>query len=285
MLLWQAVVLGLIQGLTEFIPISSTGHLTIAGKALGLIHPDSPERWTAFMAVIQLGTLAAVLTYFLSDIVAIVRGFLMTNLALAAGRTPSRADGDNAKLGWLIILGTTPTAVVGLLLKNVIEGGLTKNLWVIASSLTVIALLLGLAELVGTRKRELKMMRWTDALIFGVAQVFSLIPGSSRSGTTITAGLLAGLTRASAARFSFLLSIPAIAASGIFELPSALGAQDVGWTTLIAAVVAAGVFGYLSIAFLLRFLERHSTYVFVAYRIALGLVIVALLASGTVTPD
>lgn len=261
---WQAIVLGLVQGLTEFLPVSSTAHLTIAGRAFGLIDDARPQEWTAFLAVVQLGTLAAVVGYFWRDLVDMARGMLTRD-----------GPRDARRLGWLVVLGTVPIGVVGLLLRDVIEGPLTKDLRVIGAALIGLALLLALADWMGKRERDAASLTWRDALVVGVAQVFSLVPGASRSGTTLTGGLFAGLTRETAARFSFLLSVPAIAASGLLELPHALDAasRDVG--ALALATVAAAVSGYLAIAFMLRFLRTRSTAVFVVYRIGLGVVLLA----------
>ena len=280
MSLWQAILLGLIQGLTEFIPISSTAHLTIAGNLMGLVDPSHPEQWTAFIAVIQLGTLIAVLLYFRSEVVSITRGFIISNIALIGRREVADSDRQNARLGWFVIAGTIPVAIVGLAFRHVIEGTLTKNLRIIAGSLIGLALLLTVAEIVGSRRRDMAELKLTDALAIGFAQVLALIPGSSRSGTTITGGLLSGLTRETAARFSFLLSIPAIGASGLLELPKALNSVGSDWTAILVAAVVSAISGYLSIAFLLRYLQRHSTFVFVGYRIALGILLFLLLASG-----
>ena len=276
----HAILLGLIQGLTEFIPISSTAHLTIAGRLLGDIRSD--QEWTAFIAVIQLGTLIAVILYFWFDIVKIVRGFVTANLALARKRSISPSDKEYAWLGWLVIIGTLPVAIFGLALRRVIEGPLTKDLRVIAGSLIGLAIILTIAEIVGAQRRDMKNLKTSDALIVGFAQVFALIPGSSRSGTTITGGLFAGLTRETAARFSFLLSIPAIAASGLLELPKALRSVNTSWGAIAVATLVSAVTGYLSIAFLLRYLQRHTTFLFVWYRIALGLIIIALLVAGKI---
>ena len=284
MSIWQAILLGLIQGLTEFIPISSTAHLTIAGNMMGLINADKPEEWTAFIAVIQLGTLLAVIAYFWSDIIKIIHGFITANLALLTKRKVDDTTKGYNRLGWLIIIGTLPIAVVGLALKGVIEGSLTKNLWVIAGSLIGLALILTVAEITGPQKRDMSSLKLKDALAVGFAQVFALIPGSSRSGTTITGGLFSGLTREAAARFSFLLSIPAIGASGLLELPKALESVSADWPALAVATIVSAVSGYLSIAFLLRFLQRHTTYAFVGYRIALGVFLIVLLATGRIRP-
>jgi len=284
MSLLQAIILGLVQGLTEFIPVSSTAHLTLAGKWMNLIDPQHPDQWTAFIAVIQLGTLIAVILYFWSDIIKIITGFLAANLARFTGRAADETQKEYSRLGWFIIVGTIPVAVVGLLLRHQIEGMLTKDLRIIAGSLIGLAILLALAEIVGSQRRDIKHIRLVDAIVVGVAQVLALIPGSSRSGSTITGGLLSGSNREAAARFSFLLSIPAVGASGLFELPKALHSISSGWAALGVATVVSGIAGYLSIAFLLRYLQRHTTYVFVAYRIALGLLLIWLLASGRVIP-
>jgi undecaprenyl-diphosphatase len=285
----HAIILGLIQGLTEFIPISSTAHLTIAGKMMGDVKND--QQWTAFIAVIQLGTLFAVILYFRKEIIKIVHGFVTANLALIKKRHITADQRDQAWLGWLIVIGSLPIAVFGLLLKRVIEGPLTKDLRVIAASLIGLAIILTIAEVVGKQKRDMRNVRLSDALAVGFAQVLALIPGSSRSGTTITGGLFSGLKREAAARFSFLLSIPAIAASGLLELPkalrphvedSALQAVAPDWMAIIVATIVAGISGYISIAFLLRYLQRHTTFIFVGYRIALGILLIALLISGRI---
>jgi len=274
----HAIIYGLIQGLTEFIPISSTAHLTIAGHLLGDIKTD--QEWTAFMAVIQLGTLLAVILYFLTDIISIIRGFITANLGIIKKRPITPDDKHNAWLGWLVIIGTLPVAVLGLALKRIIEGPFTKDLRVITFGVMFVAILLVIAEIIGAQRRDLKTIKTSDALTVGIAQVFALIPGFSRSGSTICGGLFSGLTREAAARFSFLLSIPAIAASGLLELPKALHSVNTGWTNLIVATIVSGVVGYLSIAFLLRYLQRHTTFLFVGYRLALGLFLIALLVTG-----
>ncbi|HWN97872.1 MAG TPA: undecaprenyl-diphosphatase UppP [Blastocatellia bacterium] len=284
MSLLQAIILGLVQGLTEFIPISSTAHLTIAGKLMGAINPQHPDQWTAFIAVIQLGTLIAVILYFWNDILSIIVGFVTSNLGIITRRPVDAASRRHAWLGWLIIIGTVPVAVVGLLFRHQIEGALTKNLWVIAASLIGLALVLTVAEVVGRQRRGMDELRISDGIIVGIAQSFALIPGSSRSGSTIAGGLFAGLKRETAARFSFLLSIPAIAASGLLELPKALRSVDTQWLPLVVATSVAGVSGYLTIAFLLRYLARHTTCVFVGYRIALGFLLLFLLVSGRMNP-
>jgi len=280
----QAIILGLIQGLTEFIPVSSTAHLTLAGKVMHLIDPQHPDQWTAFIAVIQLGTLIAVILYFWTDVVAITIGFIAAIWARLRGQDADDSTNEHAKLGWLIIIGTLPVAIVGLLFRHQIEGVLTKDLRIIAGSLIGLALLLTIAELVGKQRRDMHELRIGDAVVVGCSQVLALVPGSSRSGSTIMGGLFSGLKRETAARFSFLLSIPAVAASGLLELPKALHSINAGWLEIAIATIVSGVSGYLSIAFLLRYLQRHTTYVFVVYRIALGIVLIWLLVSGRVRP-
>jgi len=208
----EAIILGIVQGLTEFIPISSTAHLTIFGKLFGLINPNNPEQWTAFIAVVQLGTLAAVLVYFRKDIFEIVKSFFSENIG--SKRKNLKAQSTTAKLGWFIIAGSLPIATLGLILKKIIEGNLTKDITVIAISLISLAIVLAIAERIAHFTKEIKDISLWDAILVGLAQCLALIPGSSRSGTTITAGLFLGMKRETAARFSFLLSIPAIFASG-----------------------------------------------------------------------
>ena len=274
MSLLQSILLGIIQGITEFLPISSTAHLTIAGTAMGVINPERPDEWTAFIAVMQIGTLAAVVVYFFKDLVDIVKGFFVDGLRYV--QSPSNGLGK-ARMGWYIILGTLPVATFGLLFKKIIEGNLTKSLSVIGTSLIVLALILWLAEKIGSRTKEMKSATWLDSLIVGFAQSLALIPGSSRSGTTITAGLFLGITREDAARFSFLLSIPAVFASGVLELYQMRHfIHDVGIMNVVASTVVAGIVGYASIAFLLKYLRTHTTFLFIYYRIALGTTLLAI---------
>lgn len=210
MTLLQAILLGIVQGLTEFIPISSTAHLVLASRVMKLAL--SPEQLTSSIAVVQLGTLIAVLIYFARDIWNISVAFIRDHLALLSKKNAGgRGLSHEAKLGWPVVIGSLPVAIVGLLFKKQIEGTFTKNLWVIATMMVVIALLLALAEVVGKKQREMKDLTVKDALAVGFAQCLALIPGSSRSGSTIMGGLFAGEARDTAARFSFLLSIPAIA--------------------------------------------------------------------------
>ncbi|HSL88223.1 MAG TPA: undecaprenyl-diphosphatase UppP [Ignavibacteriaceae bacterium] len=282
MSLLEAVFLGIVQGITEFLPISSTGHLTVAGKLMNLVSEDNPEQWTAFIAIIQLGTLLAVFVYFWNDILNIVKDFFMDNLVK---RVKYSEQNINSRLGWLIIIGTIPVVIIGLGFKDIIEGTLTKNLYVIASSLIGLAIILALAEKVAKFKKDLKNITVIDSLIVGTAQAISLIPGSSRAGTTITAGLFVGLKRETAARFSFLLSIPAIFASGILQLFEALKFVDQNMVVnLIVSTIVSAISGYLAIDFLLKYLKKNSTFVFIYYRIGLGVLIIILLITNIIKP-
>lgn len=278
----QAILLGIIQGLTEFLPISSTGHLTLAGKFMNLISEQNPERWTAFIAVIQLGTLIAVIVYFWKDIWGIVSDFLTDNVFK---RRKFSEQTFNSRMGWYIIIGTIPIVVIGLLFKDFIEGAFTKNLVVISISLIVLGIILAIAEKASKFKKEITGINWIDSLIVGIAQSLALIPGSSRSGTTITAGLFLGFTRETAARFSFLLSIPAVMASGLLEFYKSLKFIDSsGLINMIVAAVAAAISGYWAIDFLLKYLKRNTTFVFVFYRIIIGLIILSLIGLKIITP-
>ena len=269
----EAIVLGIVQGLTEFLPISSTGHLRIVPAFLGWDDPGA-----AFTAVTQLGTMAAVLLYFREDLV---------RIALAWWRSvfdrPLRRELD-ARLGWYIVLGTIPIGIFGVLFKDQIETG-ARDLYLIGVALIVLGLVLLVAEKVGTRERSIEQIRTKDGFAIGLAQALALIPGVSRSGATITAGLFMGLDRPAAARFSFLLSVPAVVLSGLLELGTILSEDDEDGTGLLALVVAtlmAFVSGYAAIAWLLRFLSTHSTVIFVVYRVALGAVVLALTGAGAI---
>ncbi|MCA1594765.1 MAG: UDP-diphosphatase [Acidobacteria bacterium] len=289
----QAIILGIVQGLTEFIPISSTAHLIFATRLTGLSQALSAEQVTATIAVLQLGTLVAVLIYFARDIWDISIAFVRDHLTLLRGGTPpvngrgllGSKLSQEAKLGWLIIIGSLPIAIVGLKLKKLIEGPWTKNLWLIATMMVLIALLLLLAEKIGKQRRGMEDLGLLDALAVGFAQVLALIPGASRSGSTIMGGLFAGEKRETAARFSFLLSIPAIGASGLLELKEAMGKLPQGSAApLLLATIVSGLVGYASIWFLLRYLRTHTTGVFIAYRLIVGALLLFLLARGIVQP-
>ena len=265
--LLQAIVLGIVQGLTEFLPISSSGHLRIVPAFLGWEDPG-----TAFTAVIQLGTMAAVVLYFRDDLLRIACVWL------ASLRDPERRSELDARLGWYLIIGTVPISIFGLAFQHQIESS-ARSLYVIGTTLIVLGIVLLVAEKVSKRDRDLTTLTRRDAIVVGFAQALALIPGVSRSGATITAGLFLGFDRVAAARFSFLLSIPAVVLSGLFEFKdvldgSAEGAAGIGATAV--ATLLAFISGYASIAFLLKFLTTHTTAVFVAYRVVLGIVVLAL---------
>ncbi|MEO5860091.1 MAG: undecaprenyl-diphosphate phosphatase [Pyrinomonadaceae bacterium] len=292
--LLQAIILGIVQGLTEFIPISSTAHLVFASRWTGIYDGDA-HQITATMAVIQLGTLAAVFVYFAADIWAISSAFVRDHWALLTGGRGMRFSGaDGARpiwlsseswLGWLIIIGSIPIGTIGLLLKDFIEGEGTKNLWTIATMLIVIAVFLLIAEKVGSQRKDIKHLGIWDAIVVGFAQVLALMPGASRSGSTIMGGLFAGQKRETAARFSFLMSIPAILASGLLQLKEAIKILPAdSFVPLLAGTIAAAVVGYLSIWFLIAFLRKNSTMIFIVYRIILGTVLLVLLWQGVLSP-
>ena len=273
MSLLEAIVLGLAQGLTEFLPISSTAHLRIIPAFAGWEDPGA-----AFTAVTQLGTMAAVLLYFREDLWRIARAWVRSL------RRPELRRGLDARIGWYILLGTVPIGIFGVLFKDQIETG-ARDLYVIGVALIVLGLVLLLAEAVGPRDRGLEEIRTRDGFVIGFAQALALVPGVSRSGATITAGLFLGLDRPAAARFSFLLSVPAVVLSGLLELGTLIRGEEGESTTAVGLVVAtllAFASGYASIAFLLRFLATHSTKVFVAYRVALGALVLVLVSAGTI---
>lgn len=277
----EAIILGIIQGLAEFLPISSTGHLTVAGKLMNLISEDNPQRWTSFIAVIQLGTLLAVFVYFWRDIISIIREFLRDNWF---NRVKFADQTLHSKMGWYLIIATLPVVIIGLGFKDIIEGVFTKNLFVIAGSLIILAVILAIAEKFSKLNRKGESLNWKDALVIGVAQAFALIPGSSRSGTTITAGLFLGFSRETAARFSFLMSIPAVAASGLLQFYQATKYIDqTGFVALIISTIVSGIVGYLSIEFLLKYLKTKSMFVFIVYRIIIGVVIIILISTGIIS--
>lgn len=292
--LLQAIILGIVQGLTEFIPISSTAHLVFASRWTG-IYGGNPEQITATMAVIQLGTLAAVFIYFASDIWGITTAFVRDHWNLVFNKRSMRFSGTDGRrpiwlsaeawLGWLIILGSIPIGVVGLVFKDFIEGEGTKNLWFISTMLIVIAILLWIAEKVGSQRKDMNHLGLGDAIVVGLSQVLALMPGASRSGSTIMGGLFSGLKRETAARFSFLLSIPAISASGLLELKEAVEILPrETFTPLIVGTIVAGITGYLAIWFLISYLKNHTTNIFVAYRLVLGAALLGMLYFGVLKP-
>ncbi len=278
----DAIILGLIQGITEFLPISSTGHLTLAGKFMGLISEEHPEQWTSFIAVIQLGTMVSILVYFWKDLWSIFIEFIRNNLQ---SRVKYSEQTLNSKLGWMIIIGTVPIVIIGLLFKDAIEGALTKNLYVIGGSLIILAIILAAAEKTARFKKDLKDITLFDSIMIGIAQAVALIPGSSRSGTTITGGLFLGLKRDVAARFSFLLSVPAVLASGLLQLKESFAFINFDIAiNLIIATLISGISGYLAIDFLLKYLKKNTTFIFIFYRIALGVLILILPYSNVINP-
>jgi len=268
----EAVVLGVVQGLTEFLPISSTAHLRIVPALLGWHDPGA-----AYSAVIQLGTVGAVLLYFAKDLLALAKAFIA---GLRTGRPFETLD---SRLAWFVGLGTVPIGALGLLLKQTIETTL-RSLYVISASLIVLALVLLVVERVAAHRRTLAEMTLKDGLIVGLWQAVALIPGSSRSGTTITGALSLGFTRADAARYSFLLSIPATSLAGIFELKHLLQASDGPGLGLLAVGTGVSfIAGLGAIHGLLQFLKTRSMLVFVVYRVALGLALIGLLQAGVLS--
>jgi undecaprenyl-diphosphatase len=265
---WQVVVLAVVQGLTEFLPVSSSGRIFFAGDA-----------GASFTAVTQLGTEIAVLVYFARDIARIVKAWF-NGLLVTAHRN---AD---YRLGWYVIVGTIPICILGLFFKDEIRSGV-RNLWVIATALVLFSAVIALAERFGRQSRHVDQLTWRDAVVVGIAQTLALVPGVSRSGATISAGLFLGLERELAARFGFLLAIPAVFASGLFSLPDAFhpvleGMSATGPQLLVATVIAF-VVGLAAVAWFLRFLVRHSMYWFAGYRVVAGSGVLILLAAGVVT--
>jgi undecaprenyl-diphosphatase len=270
----QAVVLGVVEGLTEFLPVSSTGHLTVAEKLLGL-QVDDPAV-TAFTAVIQVGAILAVIVYFWTDIWRIARAWV-TGLV-----KPELRGRQDHRMGWYIILGSVPIGIIGLLAKDLITGPL-RSLWVVAAALIAWSAVMVYAERSGRQHRAEKDLTLRDALAVGLLQCVALVPGVSRSGATISAGLLLGLDRVAATRLSFFLSIPALVAAGLFELKDALSG-DIGIGQTLVGTAVSFVVAYASVAWLLRFVAGHSISRFVPYRVALGVLLLALLGAGVMTP-
>ncbi|MEU3474020.1 undecaprenyl-diphosphate phosphatase [Rhodococcus sp. NPDC006774] len=270
----QAIILGAVQGLTEFLPISSSGHLRIVSSVFW-----NEDAGASFTAVTQLGTEAAVLLFFWRDIVRIVKAWFV-------GLTKKEERGLDYRMGWYVIIATIPIGILGLLFKDQIRTG-ARNLYLIAFMLIAFAIVIAIAEKVGRKERPIEKLTTRDGLVMGLAQCLALIPGVSRSGATTSAGLFLGLEREAAVRFSFLLAIPAVTASGLFSLPDAFepvgsGLAASGPQLLVATIIAFGL-GYASIAWLLKFVANHSLYWFVGYRIVLGVVVLGLLAGGVVS--
>lgn len=272
---FDAVILGIVQGLTEFLPISSSAHVQIAQQLLGLGQMSKPQL-TAFIATIQLGTEAAVVIYFWKDIQRIISAFF-SKLTKKTGLTIEQVR--DAKLGWLIIIGSLPVVAVGLIFKNQIETQL-RSLWVIAIMLIVFGVVLGIADLVGKRQRSIEQLTTKHGILFGLGQALAVIPGVSRSGGTISVGLFLGYSRQAAARYSFLLAIPAVIASGTYEFLSTY--RDLDGSMLAATAVATLVsfaVGFSVIVGLLRYLNRGSFLPFVIWRIAVGIGLIVILVS------
>ncbi|MEV4413274.1 undecaprenyl-diphosphate phosphatase [Catellatospora sp. NPDC049609] len=272
--IWQAIVLGIVEGITEFLPISSTGHLTITEKLMGL--PIDDPAVTAFTAVIQIGAIAAVLVYFAKDIRRLAAAWFK-GLFSAEGRQ----DFDY-KFAWYVIAGSIPIGIVGFLGRDLITGPL-RSMWFVAGSLIVWSAVMAFAEYAATQVRGEKQLRLADTLVIGFAQCLALIPGVSRSGATITTGLLRDIDRVTATRLSFFLGVPALVAAGIYELPEALGSPTVTGTVLIVGTVVSFIVAYASIAWLLKFVAHHTLMTFVWYRVILGGAIIALLATNTIS--
>ncbi|KZS72368.1 undecaprenyl-diphosphatase [Mycobacterium kansasii] len=270
---WQVISLAVVQGLTEFLPVSSSGHLAIMSRIF-----FSDDAGASFTAVTQLGTEAAVLVYFARDIVRILRAWV-DGLVVKSHRN---AD---YRLGWYVIIGTIPICILGLFFKDEIRSGV-RNLWVVATAMVVFSGVIALAEYLGRQRRHVEQLNWRDAVVVGVAQTLALVPGVSRSGSTISAGLFFGLDRELAARFGFLLAIPAVFASGLFSLPDAFHPVTEGMSAtgpqLLVATLIAFVVGLSAVAWFLHFLLRHNMYWFVGYRILAGGAVLVLLATGTV---
>jgi undecaprenyl-diphosphatase len=271
--IWEAIVLGVVEGLTEFLPVSSTGHLTIAEKVLGL--PIDDDSITAFTAVIQIGAIAAVVVYFWRDITRIAAAWFRGLI-----KPEHRGELDH-RMGWYVIVGSLPIVIIGFLARDLISGPL-RNLWWVAGALIGWSAVMVLAERLGSQQRPLARITFTDALVMGLVQSFALIPGISRSGATISAGLLRGLDRVAATRIAFLLGIPALVGAGLYELKDALNG-GVGLVPTLIGTVISFVVAYASVAWLMRFVQKHSIEVFAVYRVVLGGLLIMLLATGTMS--
>ena len=270
MSIFEAVVLGIVQGLTEFLPVSSSGHLRIVPALFGWEDPG-----TAFTAVVQLGTMVAVVIFFWKDL------WRITSTWFRALRDKDLRRHADTLMGWYLIVATIPIGILGLLFKDQIESG-ARDLRLIASTLIVMGLVLLAAEKVGSRTKSEADLDVRDGVTIGLAQSLALVPGVSRSGSTISAGLFLGYDRTSAARFSFLLSVPAVVLSGLFSLKDVGAGGGPGAAATIVATIVSFVVGYAAIAWLLRWLTSHSTLVFVVYRVALGLLLFGLLAGNVI---
>lgn len=267
----EAIILGVVQGLTEFLPISSSAHLLIVGQ----LFFDGRDPGAAFTAVSQIGTELAVVVYFAKDIWRIISRW---SRALV-GKVP-QSDPD-VRIGWMVIVGSIPIAVLGLLFEDAIDSGL-RNLWITAGMLAGVAVILAVADRVAKNERTLDRLTWRHAIFLGLWQALALIPGVSRSGATISGGLFMGYRREVAARYAFLLAVPAVLASGLYKLKDIGEDTTAAWGPTILATVIAFFIGYAVIAWLLRYVASHNFTVFVVYRLALAAVLVGLLATGTI---
>ena len=273
---FEALILGLVQGLTEFLPISSSAHVQIAQQLMNLSELSKPQL-TAFIATIQLGTELAVVSYFIKDIGRIGSSWLRWSTK------PSSTMTSDTKLGWLIIIGTLPVLILGLALRDFIENDV-RNLWVIAYTLIGFGVLLGLADFFGKKTKSITELNFSHGVAFGIGQALALVPGVSRSGGTITVGLMLGYTRQAAARYSFLLAIPAVLGSGLFQFFSSVGdlSQDLLVATVVATIVS-GVVGLSVIHYLLKYLQKGSFLPFVIWRVGVGVWLLVMLTSGVLT--
>ena len=269
----EALVLGIVQGLTEFLPISSSAHQSIVGQFFGGEDPGA-----AFTAITQLGTEAAVIIYFRHDIALIIKNWVLALI----GKIPR--DDPEARMGWLVIIGSIPIILLGLLFQNQIETGL-RNLWITVAMLAGVGIVMGIADRTARNERTLERLTWPHGVIFGLAQSLALIPGVSRSGATITAGLFMGYRREAAAKYSFLLAIPAVVGSGLFQLFD-IGNDPVppAWGPIALATVVSFVIGYAVIAWLLRYISTHNFMPFVIYRLAVAALVAILLLTGVLEP-
>ncbi|EPH00227.1 undecaprenyl-diphosphatase UppP [Propionibacterium sp. oral taxon 192 str. F0372] len=273
----EAIILGIVQGLTEFLPISSSAHQLIVGQ----LFFDGADPGSAFTAVTQLGTETAVIIYFWRDIMRIIKAWCLSLVGKVDRRDP------DARMGWYVIVGSLPIGVLGLMFQDAIDSQL-RNLWITVAMLGGVGLLLGAADRYAasrTAAKSLDQLNWRDGIIYGLAQAAALIPGVSRSGGTISAGLFLGYQRPAATRYAFLLAIPAVFASGLYKLKDIGEDTCVQWGPTIAATLIAGVVGYAVIAWLLRYIQTHSFTPFVIYRVVIALVIAGLLLTGTISPD
>ncbi|MGL4610859.1 MAG: undecaprenyl-diphosphate phosphatase [Trueperaceae bacterium] len=269
---YEAVILGIVQGLTEFLPISSSGHLRIVPALFGWDDPGA-----AFTAVTQLGTMAAILIYYRNDI------WRITNVWLRSLSNPELRQNLDARMGWYVICGTIPIVILGLVFQNQIES-VARDLRLIAANLIILGIILLIADQRGRNHKKLENLSFFDAMMYGFAQAVALIPGVSRSGATMTAGLFLGYDRASAARYSFLLSIPAVVASGVFQIGDIGKGDGAGLAATAIATLLAFISGYASIAWLMRYVSNNSFFPFVVYRVILGVLVAFLLFAGVLHP-